>query len=154
MKLSKNSLLATAMFAMSFALAGCPEEDSLDITPPTLANNTSQNGIDITTDKVEFAHEVGKTECPQRIGIIKIVNKSGKKVRFTIERDDRIGTGAVTPSSTSGDIASNADANVELAFNCSQTEDVSERWVVRVFDEQNQQIAHSAINLKGEVWMN
>jgi hypothetical protein len=152
MLLSIKRLLTVAAFAMmSFVLAGCPE-DGLEVDPPSL--HLQQNGIEINAEKTTFAHEVGKTECPQKIGVIKLSNISGGKVRWTIERDDRIGTGAVTPSALNGNIDSGGNATIELAFNCTQTTDVAERYVVRVFDESGKQIADSAINVKGEVWMN
>jgi len=140
--------LATALVT---ACGGGGGDDGL-IAPPALkTSDGEENGARISVSKAEFAHEVGKTECPQKIGVITIKNiDNAKKLRFTITRGDDAQR-ATMVTRTSGELAMGDEVNIDLAFLCTQTFDVVEQWIVKVTDENGNRVTDTAVNIKGSV---
>jgi hypothetical protein len=156
-KLTKLALSALTAFALmttaSFALLGCDGEPSSD--PPSLMNMTPNSmvseGIEIRVDKDKFDHEVGTTPCPQHIGIISIKNMAhDEELTFKITRGHELEK-ATSVKTETGKIAKGADAKIDLFFNCSQTFDVAEQWIVEVYKTDGTRVGNLAINVKGKV---
>jgi hypothetical protein len=122
---------------------------------PELSNPAQgeKNKTTITVSQTNFSHSVGKTTCPQKIGTVTIKNDRAEPVRWSARRGQGSGQ-ATTLSQTSGKLASGESVTFDVVFNCSQTTDVSEQWLVEVNDNTvtNGPVLNDlAVNITGSV---
>jgi hypothetical protein len=152
---SRFTFLVGAVLAGALCVGGCGPGDSPSIDPPKLttpAPGDVENGAQIVVSKVTFDHEVGKTQCPQMIGTITLRNVSNDKpLKWTITKGDPLATPATGVSATSGTLAKGQEVVVNVVFNCSQTFDVSEQWIVNISDDAGNRVTDTAVNIKGKV---
>lgn len=142
--------LAAFLVVGSVGISGCGS-DPTSVAPP-LANG-SKNGTTITVSQTNFSHSVGKTECPQKIGTVTIKNDRTTPIRWSIDRGDPVGT-ATSFKETSGKLAAGESVTVDVIFTCSQTTNVSEQWIVKVFDNtvtNGEVLNDTAVNINGTV---
>jgi len=154
-KIQKVVLSAALLLAMAIATTGCPAEDSQPAFQPSGTyidgNKATGQGVSIVIDKSDFAHEVGKTQCPQKIGVITIKNNNDEEVTYSLARGQELER-ATDVSKTTGTLKKGEEVKIDLTFNCSQTDNVVEQWLVNVYKTADKApLADSAINIKGDV---
>lgn len=152
---STHSWFLAALFSVCTAIGsvGCSGGDPYAVEPPTLANDNAKNKTSITVSQTNFAHDVGKTQCPQKIGTVTIKNDRDTPIRWSAERGQPTGT-ATSFSQTSGKLASGESVTIDVIFTCSQTTNVSEQWIVKLFDNtvvNGEQLNDTAVNINGTV---
>lgn len=152
---STHSWFLAAFFAVTAVIGstGCGGSDPYTIGPPTLVGDNSKNQTSITVSQTNFSHDVGKTQCPQKIGTVTIKNDRGTPIRWSAERGQPVGS-ATSFSQTSGKLASGESVTFDVIFTCSQTRDVSEQWIVKLFDNtvvNGELLNDTAVNINGTV---
>lgn len=145
--------LAVVLALGAVCTAGCSGGDDLTVAPPALAGAGEKNKTTITVTQTNFSHSVGKTECPQKIGTMTIKNNRDTPIRWSAERGQPAGT-STSFSQTSGKLAAGESVTVDVIFTCSQTTNVSEQWIVKVFDNtvtNGEVLNDTAVNINGTV---
>lgn len=151
-KLAFSTLTALALMTSLVACRG-DDSDVSQVEPGTsyVGNSAIGPGVTITADKDTFDHKVGETDCPQPIGTITIKNIGhDEELTFKLTRGHELEK-ATSVDVTTGKVAKGAEGKVQLVFNCSQTFDVAEQWIVEVYKADGTRIADTAINIKGKV---
>ncbi|MBL8611521.1 MAG: hypothetical protein JNL38_29520 [Myxococcales bacterium] len=150
-------LASLALFALvvgfASALTGCGGGSSETVLPPPQLANGEENGARIVVTSTKFEHQVGKTQCPQKIGTVTITNVSrDEKLKFRIDKGPPPSEPKATSvSRTSGELAKGESITVDMTFLCSQTTDVSEQWILLVTDEKGNRVTDTALNVTGSV---
>lgn len=149
---STHSLFLAAFLALgAVGNVGCGSSDPYEVPPPEVAGEKNKTIIAVT--QTNFAHDVGKTACPQKIGTVTIKNNRDTPVRWSAKRGQPAGT-ATSFDKTEGKLASGESVTIEVIFTCSQTTNVSEQWIVEVFDNtvaNGERLNDTAVNINGTV---
>lgn len=149
-----HSLFLAAFFALGTGLGtvGCSSGDGLPDVQPIEVNGERNKTI-ITVSQTNFAHDVGKTNCPQKIGTVTIKNNRETPIRWEAKRGQPAGS-ATSFAQTSGKLAAGEQVTFDVIFTCSQTTNVSEQWILEVFDNtvaNGERLNDTAVNINGTV---
>ncbi len=145
--LTAMMLAAGLVFGTAACGGGSPEID-----PPQLSADGARNGTKIVVSQTNFSHHIGQTQCPQKIGTITITNDRSEPIKFKASRGAGDHPGAITLAKTEGNLAAGESVTFDVVFNCSQTTDVSEQWIVNVESAvDNSHLNDIAVNVNGTV---
>ena len=100
---------------MTTILAISVEQPSLRVGVILTCVGTAQEFLSVNGGPFTFAHVVGTTGCPQRVGIIRITNVGNVPVDLTVSA----GNTAVRLDNTGFTLAAGTSRDVAVEFNCT-----------------------------------
>ena len=120
---------------------------------PTLACNGDDfvseevtDGLTVKNVVFEFSHTVGKSDCPQSLGTMKIVNKTGGPVSFS-----QVSSSSSVSFDPAGGEVPTGTTNVKVAFTCSPAASFMADIELEFRDEMGTVLGTATITVDGKV---
>lgn len=135
-----RTILATA------ALVTATASPSLGCAADDVVSQEVTDGLTVKNIVFEFSHTVGKSDCPQSLGTMTIVNKTGGPVSFS----QIVNSPSVSFDPAGGEIPAGS-TKVKVSFTCSPAASFMADIELEFRDEMGTVLGTATITVDGKV---